>query len=210
MEVLNSPALVLNKNWQALDTVTVRNAIIDVIGERAKFLCPDSYQVYDMNDWMQLDPGNDYIQAARQKIKLPEVIIFPNYSRIQERKMYFSRKNLWKRDHGRCQYCGSQDDITIDHVLPRSRGGTSTFTNCVLCCLKCNTRKGGRTPEEASMKLRRYAVKDGKPSIEYYTAPKPLRWSPLYRLPPGSYPKSWKQFLQSKNDELYWNVELDP
>ena len=210
MEVLKQSALVLNKSWQALDTVSIKNAIIDVIGERAKILCPDTWQIYDMYGWMELDPGDQYIQSARQKIKKPELIIFPNYNKIQDRKMYFSRKNLWKRDHGRCQYCGSQDDITIDHLLPRCRGGTSTFTNCVLCCLKCNTKKGGRTPAEAGMKLRRISIKNGKPSIEYYTTPKVLRWSPLYRLPPGDYPESWKQFLHDQNDEFYWNVELEP
>ena len=70
-----------------------------------------------------------------------------------------SRRNIFLRDEHTCQYCGSRKDLTLDHVLPRSRGGTSTWENLVACCRECNLAKGRRTPEEAKMPLRRQPVR---------------------------------------------------
>ncbi len=81
-----------------------------------------------------------------------------SYDRLPSAAVSFSRRNLFKRDHWTCQYCGLQpggDELTIDHMVPRSQGGTSTWENCVLACVTCNKRKADRTPQQAGLKLRR-------------------------------------------------------
>jgi 5-methylcytosine-specific restriction endonuclease McrA len=108
--------------------------------------------------------------------------------------LYLKDRNIFARDGSKCQYCGRKfatQDLSLDHVLPRSQGGKSTWDNIVCCCIKCNVKKGGRTPEQAHMKLLSKPIK-------------PKR-SPVIniRLTDGRY-ASWKQFL----DEAYWTVEL--
>jgi 5-methylcytosine-specific restriction endonuclease McrA len=105
----------------------------------------------------------------------------------------FSRRNVFKRDRFRCQYCRKRcesEDLTIDHVVPRSQGGTSCWMNCVLACIECNKRKADRTPEQAAMPL--------------YKQPVQPQWKPVYAAR-GPRIDSWAKFLS----EAYWNVELE-
>jgi 5-methylcytosine-specific restriction endonuclease McrA len=105
----------------------------------------------------------------------------------------FSRRNVFKRDHYTCQYCNVQpgtEELSIDHVIPRSHGGTSTWENCVLACVACNKRKADRTPQQAGMKLRRPPVHP--------------TWKPLYAAHRVRI-ASWAKFIS----EAYWNVELE-
>jgi 5-methylcytosine-specific restriction endonuclease McrA len=105
----------------------------------------------------------------------------------------FSRRNVFKRDHWTCQYCGVQpggDELTIDHVLPRSQGGVSAWDNCVLACIDCNKRKADRTPEQARMKLRKLPVRPA--------------WKPMYTRDCVRI-ESWSNFVS----ETYWNVTLE-
>ncbi len=116
------------------------------------------------------------------------------HDRARHQTVTFSRRNLFKRDHSTCQYCACQpgtEELTIDHVLPRSQGGQTTWENCVLACVSCNAKKANRTPEQAMMKLRRAPV---RPS-----------WKPLYDAT-GVRIASWSRFLS----DAYWNVPLDP
>ncbi len=220
--VLDEPTLVLNKGWQAHDAITAREAITDVIAERAKIVCPTNYpdpayhyQLFDIEDWIKLDPGDKFINAGRCYFRCPEVIRFSDFDKMPDRKIVFSRKNLWRRDNFTCQYCGKRppnDEITMDHVSPKTDGGISSFPNCVLACIRCNTKKGGRTPEVAGMPLVRWVMgSTGKPHLEKYHRPKTPQWNPLYNLgKTGNFPESWQDFLHNKHDELYWNVELKP
>lgn len=221
VSVLYQPTLVLNKGWQAHNAITVRDALVNVIAERARIVCPKSYpdpayhyQLFNIEAWIKLDPGDKFVNAGRCHIRIPEVIIFDEFDKLPVRELVFSRKNLWKRDGFFCQYCGKQpprDEITMDHIDPKRDGGISSFKNCVLACFKCNVKKGGRTPEVAGMPLIHWVSKNGKPCLEKYHRPKTPQWSPLYNLSRvGKFPESWKDFLQNKNDELYWNVELEP
>ena len=99
----------------------------------------------------------------------------------------------------------------MDHIVPRTQGGISCWTNCVLACLKCNLKKAGRTPAQAGMSLVRWTKKSGEWVLEPYSRPVKPRPSPLYKLPKiTEFPSDWKNFLQLKNDELYWHVELKP
>ena len=114
--------------------------------------------------------------------------------RIPSASVKLNRRNLFARDQNRCQYCGKKfpsSELSLDHVIPRSQGGPNTWENIVCACVRCNVRKGGRTPEQAQMRL-------------ISPARKPRR-SPILtiKLSDSRY-ASWKQFL----DFAYWNVEL--
>jgi len=112
-----------------------------------------------------------------------------------------------------CQYCGFEprvDDVTMDHVHPRSKGGLSTFDNVVLCCTACNLKKGSRSLAQAGMrlqKLKRYS--NGEWGTIHYDIPKRPMWNPLYALRRRTYPKSWGAFLKHFDESLYWEVKLE-
>ena len=138
------------------------------------------------DEWVQLEPdeGAPCIRSARLRLKVPEVICLAHFDRLPSTSVAFSRRNVAKRDHYVCQYCGAQpgaDSITIDHILPRSQGGATSWTNCAAACQECNTRKGDRTPEQAGMRLRRRPVRP--------------EWKPFYAA--GNVPiESWTRFLK--------------
>ena len=211
---INSPTLVLNRSWRAIDATTAKHAFTDVSSGKAKFVCPDTFQMYDLDEWLSLDvkDGTEFIQTVHKKVRIPELIV-NTYDKIPKQKVVFSRKNLWIRDSERCQYCGIKpepDCITIDHVVPKSRGGKTTFTNCVLACLKCNTKKDNMTPEEAGMGLISTFFINGVEHKEKYYRPKHPEWNPIYKLRRKRLPPSWKHFIKDIADDLYWNTPLEP
>jgi 5-methylcytosine-specific restriction endonuclease McrA len=135
------------------------------------------------------------IRAVSFSLKLPSVIRLLRYVRIKKRFDYvpFSRANIYARDGYTCQYCSDKlptQELTFDHVIPVSQGGRKDWENIVTCCVSCNRRKGGRTPEEARMRLvKRPRRPDSAPAIRITIG---LRHAP----------DSWR-------DYLYWNLELD-
>jgi 5-methylcytosine-specific restriction endonuclease McrA len=194
-KALERPTLVLNRNWQPVNVATVARALVLLWNESARVVDPNDYRTYTWADWSQLRvrDGDPFIQAIRMRLRAPEVIVLDNYDRLPGAAVSFSRGNLFKRDHWTCQYCGVQpgaDELTIDHVLPRSQGGTSTWENCVLACVTCNKRKADRTPQQAGLKLRHAPVR-------------PL-WKPLYARHTVRI-ESWSRFVS----EAYWNVKLE-
>jgi len=125
---------------------------------------------------------------------VPRVVLLIDFEGVPRHEVRFTRKNIFYRDRNRCQYCGHRfatRDLNLDHVVPLSRGGKSTWENVVCCCIPCNSRKGGRTPDEAHMRL--------------IHSPARPRWHPLVRLSltSGQY-EAWRNFL----DAVYWNTEL--
>ncbi|MFN5299855.1 MAG: HNH endonuclease [Planctomycetaceae bacterium] len=192
--MLSRPTLVLNRVWQPVGVASVARALTLVAADRARIVDPTSFQQYSWADWAKLVPQEDelFLQAVTFRVRLPEVITLSGYDRVPRNAVAFSRRNLYARDHATCQYCGVQPgtaNLTIDHVQPRSRGGTSTWENCVLACLPCNLRKADRTPAEARMPLRKAPVKPN--------------WQPMYACRSAKI-ESWSKFLS----EAYWNVEL--
>lgn len=182
---LHKRCLVLNKTWTPIGTVSLQRAIIMLFstysnGEpKAKVIEPDSYQSYLWDDWAAVTPSEneEVIRGAKSRYKIPDVILLTKYNHLPQPKVHFSRRALHKRDNMQCQYCSAKpgsDDLTIDHILPRSRGGTTTWENCVLACMKCNARKADRTPEEANMTLLSVPVKP-KSSIFRYDTIRPSK-----------------------------------
>jgi len=185
-DVLAQPTLVLNRHWQPVHVASVARAVTLLCNDAARVVDPADYRLMSWDEWVQLVPDDQEpcIRSARLKLKVPEVICLATFDRLPNTAVTFSRRNVAKRDHFICQYCGAQpgaDSITIDHVLPRSQGGASSWTNCAAACLGCNTKKGDRTPEQAGMRLRRRPVRP--------------EWKPFYAA--GVVPvESWSRFLR--------------
>jgi 5-methylcytosine-specific restriction endonuclease McrA len=203
--VLDSHVLVLNKHYAAVRIITARRAMSLLFRGIAEILSidnDDQWQTYDLDSWCELSElraryerdQHEWIRCVRFDIAVPRILRLRWYDRLPKRHVKFNRRNIFARDHNRCQYCGQKfpvSELSLDHVMPRSRGGKADWENIVCCCVKCNVRKGGRTPDEAHMKL--------------ITVPVRPKRSPVVtlRLTSERY-ASWRQFL----DAAYWNVEL--
>jgi len=186
--VLHEPCLVLNRNWQPITFLPVQTAIVNVMRDMASVLDVEDYLLLTFEEWVELgrDTGRA-IKTPSRTISAPEVIVLKKYGERPPRKVVFNRPNLGKRDAFTCQYCGvtlNSDDLTIEHVLPRSRGGPTSWENCVAACEECNARKADRTPREAGMKLRSMPVRP--------------EWRPRLRPPSGETRKSWVPFLEKE------------
>jgi 5-methylcytosine-specific restriction endonuclease McrA len=191
---LSQPTLVLNRNWQPVGVMSVAKALTKVFAGKARVVDPADYQTYDWQDWSKLRPqsGEPFIRAVRFRLRVPEVVTLSEYGDLPTPSVTFNRRNIFKRDHYTCQYCGRQpggEELTIDHVVPRAQGGQSRWDNCVLACLACNKLKADRTPQQAHMRLR------GQPH-------QPV-WNPLYAAHELRI-ASWSKFVS----EAYWNAAL--
>ncbi len=193
--VLDQRALVLNRSWVAIDTTTVRRALVWIYRGIARAVNPETYEAHDFEAWSDLSVVREqpHIRTVNLCIRVPEVILLSMYNEVPRKEVVFSRRNIYKRDKYTCQYCGDRpgsEELSIDHVVPRARGGRSTWGNCVLACVECNKRKANRTPEEAGLEL--------------HVAPVRPPWTPLVSVRVGSRRASWERFLSEK----YWNTEL--
>lgn len=160
------------------------------------------YVSYDFEDWAALsafkkefEPAkHDWIRTVRFDLVVPRIIRVLTYSNVPRQEVKFNRRNLFARDSNTCQYCGKRfpmSELSLDHVIPRSQRGPTTWENVVCACHKCNVKKGGRTPEQAGLRLINSPVK-------------PRRNPTLHvKLSDDRY-SSWRQFL----DRAYWDVEL--
>jgi 5-methylcytosine-specific restriction endonuclease McrA len=138
--------LVLNSTLSPINITSWRRAILLLIKEKAE----------------TVEPSN---RLVNNKFILPLVIRLKKYIPLPFSGVVLSRKNIFLRDNYICQYCGRHGDLTIDHVIPRSKGGQDSWTNAVVCCVRCNNKKGDKTPEETGMKLGRTPYKP--PSMLY-------------------------------------------
>lgn len=194
--ILSQRTLVLNESWMAIRTTTVRHALRLLFNDAARVVQPETYQVHPAQSWCELAvaPEEPCIRTVKLRIRVPEVIVLMHYNGLPNQSAVFSRRNLFRRDHNQCQYCGVRPgtaELSIDHVLPRSRGGRSSWENCVLACTACNHAKRNRTPSEAEMILLKRPVKP--------------KWSPMVEIPIGRVRSSWARFVS----DAYWNVRLE-
>src|SRR4029079_3925156 len=118
----------------------------------------EQYRTFDFASWSELAVSveHDSIGLVSGVVCVPRVILLVAYDRVPKRHVRFSRYNIYARDDNTCQYCGQRfprADLNLDHVVPRSQGGLASWENVVCSCHRCNRRKGGRTPEQAGMKL---------------------------------------------------------
>jgi 5-methylcytosine-specific restriction endonuclease McrA len=196
MSVLYSKVLVLNRSYLPVHVTIVRRAL-SLLYQGVARAVDEQYRTFDFDSWADLAADEDAIGLVNRAIRVPRVILLQGYDRVPRRYVRFSRFNIYSRDQNRCQYCGRQfprAELNLDHVVPRSRGGTSTWENVVCSCHRCNRLKGGRTPTEAGMRLVRH------PRRPQWTPFMAETWS-LRRY------KEWIPFL-SAVDAAYWNTEL--
>ncbi len=169
--------LVLNYNYEPLNICALRRALVLVLGGKA--------EVVEHN-------GHD-IMTPSQVIKAPSVIRLSHIVKRPMPQVKLSRREVFRRDHYTCQYCGtSTNDLTLDHVIPRHRGGNHSWENLVSACRQCNHRKGGRTPEEARMKLRKQPFRPH--AGPYYAIERRLR---------NSAHEEWHKFLPTALEVVY-------
>lgn len=205
---LSCNVLVLNRLYMAIRVVSARRAFSLLLRNLAEVVSVEDtpngsgYMSYDMVSWIELSAlkaqlereNHDFVRTVRFEIAVPRIIRLLGYDRLPRQDVKLNRRNIYARDHSTCQYCGkkfSTQELSLDHVIPRSLGGKTTWDNLVCACVYCNARKGGRTPHQAHMQLHKLPVK-------------PKR-NPVINLRLGSDKyASWKHFL----DHAYWSVEL--
>ncbi|MBI2374699.1 MAG: HNH endonuclease [Deltaproteobacteria bacterium] len=197
--MLDGGVLVLNRNFQPVHVTSVRRAVSLLYTGAAKAV-DESFQTFDFESWAALGAelgDDDVIHSISRAFKVPRVIVLQVFDRFPRSRVRFSRQNIYLRDGLTCQYCGrrhARSGLNLDHVIPRSKGGRTAWENVVCCCIPCNVRKGGRTPEEAGMRLLKTPVRP--------------RWSPFTRDLDGRRAhEAWRPFLNLV-DASYWNTEL--
>jgi 5-methylcytosine-specific restriction endonuclease McrA len=194
--MIDSAVLVLNRNYQPVHVTTVKRAFSLLYQGVAKAI-DTQYKLYEFDDWAALSATEDCVTTIDRTIRVPRVLVLSAYEYLPKGRVRFSRLNIYARDHDTCQYCTRtlpRSELNLDHVLPRSQGGKTTWENVVCSCVPCNLRKGGRTPEQAGIALLK---KPARP-----------RWTPLFRgvVRRVTY-KEWLPFL-TLAESSYWNVEL--
>lgn len=163
---LHCSVLVLNRFYMAIRVVNVRRAMTLLYRGCGEVITIEegSYSNYDFDAWCELSqllalekqPKEDYLQTPNLEIQVPRIVRLTRYDKFPKTTVRFNRKSLFARDDHRCQYCGQSrpmSQLSLDHVVPRSHGGKTTWENIVCSCTQCNSRKGGRTPAQANMKL---------------------------------------------------------
>jgi 5-methylcytosine-specific restriction endonuclease McrA len=197
--MLNRPVLVLNRLWQAVSVCSARRALSLLYLGHAEVVdnAGGAYATLDFMEWSDFSRAADDDECYHTinfKIRVPQIIVLLLFDKMPRKEVKLTRNNIFERDAYTCQWCGRQlerKDLNIDHVIPRDRGGRTTWENVVTSCVPCNTRKGNRLAPEIGMQLLR---KPRKPKLRTFinisvsTVPHP----------------SWKHFL----DLAYWNVEL--
>jgi 5-methylcytosine-specific restriction endonuclease McrA len=198
MSVLNTKVLVLNRSYFPVHITSVRRAFSLVYQGLAKVV-DQQYRTFDYESWSAFSASlhDDTIGLTGRAIRVPRVILLVAYDRVPKRHVRFSRFNVFARDKNTCQYCGgkfARAELNLDHVIPRSREGLSTWENVVCSCFSCNRVKGGRLPEEAGMHLIRQPFRP--------------EWTP-FMLETFSF-KRYQEWLPYLNpvDAAYWNTEL--
>jgi 5-methylcytosine-specific restriction endonuclease McrA len=195
--MINSPVLVLNRYYQPVHVTSVKRAFGLLYLGVAKAI-DAQYRLYEFEDWAALSAANhEAVTTVSRSIRVPRVVVLYAYEYLPKGRVRFSRLNIYARDHDTCQYCAStlpRAELNLDHVLPRSQGGKTSWENVVCSCVPCNLRKGGRTPEQARMRLLKKPVRP--------------RWTPLFRGAARRVTyREWLPFL-TLADASYWNVEL--
>lgn len=210
--------LILNKLWAAVGVASLQRAITLLFSEhksgehigqpKARIIDPTlDFQVFTWEDWSRLKPadGEAFIKGIHDNFRIPEVVQLTSYDRLPIQRVHFSRRTIYRRDNFTCQYCGLKvgNEGSIDHVLPKAQNGKTTWENCVLACVECNSQKADRTPEQA-IKTKKDVNWRGASPMKLMTVPKKPKFA-LLKGDRGSIPHSWRSFIS----ESYWSVELE-
>ena len=198
---MSSDVLVLNRNFYAVHIANWQRALSLVYADHARVV-DDEYRTYNFEDWRELSQmiqshPSGFVTTPKFRIAIPEVIVLRHYDKMPVGEIKFTRRNIYEHYGNHCCYCGhkfSTHDLNLEHVLPKSRGGKTDWTNIVTSCIPCNLRKADKLPAEAGMKL---LIKPSKP-----------KWrgsASLVLKAPFKMKASWQRFI----DAVYWNTELE-
>jgi 5-methylcytosine-specific restriction endonuclease McrA len=169
MNINNSRVLVLNQDYSAITVCSVQKAFLLVFLKKAELITAAQHAG---------------LRTVSKEYPMPSVVRLINYVSIPYKGVMLTRQNVFKRDGHSCQYCGSEKDLTLDHLIPRSKGGKSSWNNLVTACKRCNARKGDFTPEQAGLQLR---IKPFRPSYVMFI-----------RDFSGGVSSDWEPFLSKK------------
>ena len=197
---LQSDVLVLNKHWRALRIITAAEALADLFVGRVEAVDTE-YQSYDFASWRELSEyavefqpeDHRFVQTVASAVLVPAVVRLLQFDRVTRPTLRLSRKNVYLRDGYTCQYTGKRlpsSELNLDHVVPTSRGGKTTWENLVCCSVEVNSLKGDKTPEEAGLKLIRPPRRPDAAELLFKSR--------------RERHDSWKHFV----DAAYWNTEL--
>jgi 5-methylcytosine-specific restriction endonuclease McrA len=195
--LLSQNVLVLNRNWIAVNICNARRALTLLYEDLARVVT-DNYETLNFESWRDLSryaQEREVVHTPRYPLMIPQVIKLVLYNHFPPLHVKFSRRNIYQRDRNQCQYCGARpprEDMTIDHVVPRSRGGKTVWENVVLACSRCNTRKGSHLLGECGLSVIR------KPRRPHWLMGSRPDFNPDHR-------PLWQKFI----DEAYWNVALE-
>lgn len=193
-DTLSRRVLVLNRLWQAVNIVGVKRAFGLLMQEHAQAIdtTDGNFNILDAEQWIEYSLANppksdfDTVHTVKLSIRVPHVLLLRHYDKVPTKEVKFNRQNIFIRDSHTCQYCGNhfhERDLNLDHIIPRDRGGRTTWENIVTSCIKCNTRKANRLPHQAGMHLKR---KPDRP-----------RWKPLVNsVPDTEREDGWEHFLK--------------
>jgi 5-methylcytosine-specific restriction endonuclease McrA len=198
---MSGDVLVLNRSFYAIHITSWQRALSLLYIDHAAVVDGD-YHTYSFEDWRQIsamtkDYPAGFINTPNFKIAIPEVIALKLYDHLPTTEVKFTRRNIYEHYGYRCCYCGNtfaSPDLNLEHVIPRSRGGKTSWSNIVTSCIPCNLKKGNKLPSEAGMEL---LIKPSKP-----------KWRGSISLmlnSPVKIRSSWQRFI----DSAYWNGELD-
>ncbi len=158
--LLDEPVLVLNRLWQPLQTCSVRRALKLICTGHACVVQTDGdeqYQTHDLQSWLKYSAKNvveEVLHSVNLLMRIPRIIVLGAFDKIPKREVKFTRYNVFQRDGHLCQYCGNkfaERELNLDHVLPRDKGGKTTWENIVTSCIRCNTRKANKLTHEINM-----------------------------------------------------------
>jgi len=203
--VLQSRVLVLNSFYQPINVTSLKKALCKLVKSVAEVVHVEDgkYNSYSLVSWAQvselrgrmqdLGTEDEIIGSGGFSLVVPRIIRVLTYSKSRKHPVRLNRKNIFARDRRTCQYCGRRfpsERLNLDHVVPRSQGGQEAWENLVCACFRCNSRKGGRTPFQAGMKLIRPPVRPPATTLRVTIGDRKY--------------KDWEAFVS----DAYWEIDL--
>lgn len=194
MEVLlERPVLVLNRLWQPVHTCSVKRALKLLCLGHAQVVQTEGecrFQTHDIGSWLEYSgekkesAAAELVRSVKVALQVPKIIVLALYDRIPRKEVKFTRQNVFLRDKHTCQYCTEnfpESKLNLDHVIPRDKGGKTTWENIVTSCVPCNTRKANRLPCEIGMRL--------------LNEPRAPKWRPLFGFRKQASEQVWQEFI---------------
>ena len=196
--LLDRSVLVLNRFWQPVQTCCARRALKLLCLGHAQVVQTDGverFRTHDFESWVGHSAGarfDELVHSVKLALRVPRIIVLSLYDKLPRMEVRLTRRNVFLRDKFTCQYCRKEFpevDLNLDHVTPRDKGGRTTWENIVTSCIRCNTRKANKLPQEANM------FPLSKPAVP--------RWRPGFGLrEEGSSDESWRHFLEPDRESV--------